>query len=133
MSKEITGLKNINMLSKEQFENIEEVSLDELFLVSGSGAGFPSSTYEDLTVGASDTKYTAPANGWFAVTAQVVNSTSNYVSYVDHSSGGRITCTSTGYSYGGALVPCQKGQWILFHYESSVGGRKVRFVYAEGE
>ena len=133
MSKEITGLKNINVLSKTQFENIEDVKLDELFLVSESGAGFPSSTYEDLTVGAAGTKYTAPANGWFAVTAKVENVTSGYVSYVTHSSGGRIICTSYGYGYGGAFIPCQKGQAIVFHYEPNVTDRKVRFIYAEGE
>lgn len=98
-----------------------------------SSWAMPSSKYIDLTLGASGSKYIAPVNGYFAIKTKVVESTSSYLSWVEHSSGGRVSCGSQGWSTGGAFIPCAAGQYINFYYEGSVTVEQIGFIYAEGE
>lgn len=89
----------------------------------------PSSRYIDLTLGASGTAYTAPANGWF---------------YLQNSNqSGRVQLRSdvmgvTG--VGGSenepsvIFPTKKGESIKAEYYAPSGSvTALRFIYAEGE
>lgn len=98
-----------------------------------SSLGFPSNTIISLTVGASGTTYTAPANGWFLVQCTVTNQTGSYQSGYSTSYGGRQQLTTYGYAgYGGAVVPILKGQTLTFYYEGNTANHSLRFVYATG-
>lgn len=93
----------------------------------------PSNTYTDLTLGASGTTYTAPANGYFCIKISNEGNTGDYQSYCQTSYGGRIQLTSYSYcSHGGAIVPMLKGQTMTFIYEGSTSDRSLIFVYAQG-
>ena len=97
-----------------------------------SGWSMPSSRYIDLTLGASGSTYTAPANGWF-VCARVGSSSDQIVYMINYSNGyaaqgvkgtGMLAVTS---------VPVKKGDVIQIDYSTSGDVNTFRFIYAEGE
>lgn len=96
----------------------------------GAAAGMPSSVYEDLTLGASGSTYTATANGWF-----YLNKSGNAGEY------NIITNNSNGLQTGGIQVagqhrvppmPVLKGDIISISYTSTLAVNMFRFIYAEG-
>ena len=98
-----------------------------------SGIGFPDNTYTDLTVGATGTTYTAPANGWFLLKCDVENKTSAFQAGYRTSYGAQGQLCGYSYtSFGGAIVPMLKGQTLTFFYEANTQERALRFVYAKG-
>ena len=99
-----------------------------------SGLGMPSNRYINLTLGASGSNYTAPANGYFCITAKASETTTAYIiSSVTPSYGGRIPMTTWQYVDGGAVVPIKAGQTVQIYYQSNVTMQEIRFVFAEGE
>lgn len=98
-----------------------------------SGWAMPSNKYIDLTLGASGTSYTAPANGWvFARTKagsnksflQINNSTTALQSFSNmYTVGARAS----------GILPVQKGQVFSFGYETGDTVEFFRFIYAQGE
>ena len=95
-----------------------------------SGLGMPSNMYIDLTLGASGTQYTAPANGYFYigknVTAwqyfQIENNTKGY--------------TIRNWSSAGTIVfiaPASKGDICKTVYNAAGGTDFFKFIYAEGD
>lgn len=127
---ETLGLKNINMLSKEQFEGIEDIKTDELYAISGSGAGFPSSRYDELELGATGAEYTAPANGWFYLS----KGNSGNDQYCNMNVTGKISLSNSVTTAGWAgFVPVKKGDKMKITYNLGGAVYAFRFIYAEGE
>lgn len=127
---ETLGLKNVNLLTKEQYNGITEPATDELYAISGSGFGFPSKRYKDLTLGVTGTQYTAPANGWVYL-AKSATATGQYIQINQW----QYAVTSLSPGSGGSLrflAPVSKG---TFNVSYSAGGSTTafRFIYAEGE
>ena len=60
-------VQNANLIDAGR---IGEQLADKVNMLQASGAGMPSGKYIDLTLGASGSTYTAPANGWFSMTLQ---------------------------------------------------------------
>ena len=95
-----------------------------------SGWGMPSGRYIDLTLGASGSTYTAPANGWFECGCTgTVGST--YFELV--APGSSATASYTG-GWARASIPVRKGDVMTVYY----GGNNFTkqfflFMYAEGE
>lgn len=121
------GLKNINLLTKEQYDGIAEPVKDELYAVSGSGFGFPSSNYDDLELGASGTTYTAPANGWFDLRKGA--SSGQYIKLISTVE----SCVNSSGQVISAFLPIRKGQTVKVDYTATGTTYGFRFVYAEGE
>lgn len=101
------------------------------------GWGMPSDTnYDTLTLGASGTQYTAPADGYFLLYAQY-NSGSNtfFDMYVVGSSLGYRHWFGTAdvQGAGRGFVPVKKGQKIQIDINGSLKGVDFKFVYADGE
>jgi hypothetical protein len=127
------GLKNVNMLTKEQYDTIAEPVKDELYAISGSGFGFPSNRFEDLELGASGTTYTAPANGYFYLQKKtsaasqwvwLLNKTKIY-SYCEQ------VYPSGNYAIG--MLQVEKGDIVEITYSAAGATDYFRFIYAEGE
>ena len=96
------------------------------------GASMPSSKYIDLTLGASGSTYTAPANGWF-ICYKGALTTVGYL-YMRNNANQlvmetRSTIKGTAVT---AYVPVQKGQSILVNYDAVGTINLFRFIYAEG-
>lgn len=98
-------------------------------------ASMPSRRYIDLTLGASGSTYTAPADGWVRLATQlpaakwinIVNLTDGYALFQPPASTTQTTVAT--------IVPIRKGNVFRIDYSSvdtSVGWFIFRFVYAIG-
>lgn len=96
-----------------------------------AGASMPSNTHIDLTLGASGTTYTAPANGWLFV--QKVASTSGQYIQLHNTTAHIVVFSNSSGSYGQAIIiPCKKGDVIRIDYTTAGNTLSFRFVYAQG-
>lgn len=105
-----------------------------------SGLGMPSSRYIDLTLGASGTSYTAPANGWFRL---VKKSTSvgrtiqfNPVELyrgIENSDAWMYQYSSIANQVLTITLPVLKGQKTWCYYGADGDTLVFEFIYAEGE
>lgn len=97
-----------------------------------SGLGMPSSKYIDLTLGASGSTYTAPANGWIEFVKQSTGA--QYFQFANNTSGwfNNISTPDSG-QYLSIFAPVYRGD--SFKLEYNLGGvtARFRFYYAEGE
>ena len=100
-----------------------------------SGLGMPSDNYIDLTLGASGSTYTAPANGYVSLAKtsglnsigyiRIGNDTNGLVTEVDtYGSSGAIPC---------AFLPVKKNDIFYVTYNLTGNTALFRFIYAEGE
>ena len=99
----------------------------------GASMGVPSSSYDELVLGATGTQYDAPANGWFVLTKNpssagqvlALANVSNAIQTAIYSNG------STGtYS---VFIPVKKGDKALVGYTFGGSTGTFRFVYAEDD
>jgi hypothetical protein len=100
-----------------------------------SSFGMPSDNYIDLTLGASGTTYTAPANGWFFVSKVTGVSTHTYLDLANNTTGFSMRSNSNGSTttVSAIYLPCKKGDIIRCLYNVTGDTSKFRFYYAEGE
>ena len=91
-----------------------------------SKLGMPSSRYIDLTLGASGTAYTAPANGWILCTLGL---NANGWLAIHHF----WAQNSNLDGYVSILRPLRKGEVFSVDYSGYVQTIFFRFIYAEGE
>lgn len=90
----------------------------------------PSDKYIDLTLGASGTTYTAPANGYFYINKE--GSLNTYVAFWNTtiSFGTILPVSSSGNANG--YLPCKKGDVVKVSYTATGTTHEFRFIYAEG-
>lgn len=91
----------------------------------------PSTLNINLTLGASGTSYTAPADGWFVV-GKSSGTSGAFFNLVNETAG--IGLTSDGYQTGNKLlfVPVSKGNVVKCSYNFSGSTSFFRFIYANG-
>jgi ribonuclease-3 family protein len=107
---------------------------------SGKAAIFtsimPSNNYVDLTLpsAATDTYYTAPADGYFSLRIRTLTSCSSIV--LNHSNGMRAVCFAPSHDLPcGAIMPVKKGDSVecyILDYSSNTTNNHFRFYYAGG-
>lgn len=103
-----------------------------------SEMGMSSSKYEDWTLGASGSTYTAPANGYVTLQKQATEANKSISIYTladdTHTrTGYRMYSSATG-QYLLTTLPVKKGETVYVAYTAtSTTGQYFRFVYAEGE
>lgn len=96
-----------------------------------SGVVAPSSRREDLTLAATGTSYTAPANGWFSL-----NKKSGEAGQTIYLSSNGTQQGMRAYKSGNeccASVYVKKGQKVTVDYFCTGDTKSFRFVYADGE
>lgn len=101
-----------------------------------SGFGMPSNRYIDLTLGASGSSYTAPANGW--VTLQTNAQSSSKFAFSSLGIPGsdlEWTSHATSSNWSARVcLPIKRGQSFYVVYgDTDPNHIKFRFIYAEGE
>lgn len=99
---------------------------------SAAGWAMPSNVYTNLTLGASDSTYTAPANGWF-VLEKIANGVGQEIRITNESNGlSAYVESATNSAAMNVNIQCKKGDVTRIYY--SAGGNTLifRFVYAEG-
>lgn len=126
--------RNINMMSKSQYNEIGTPVDGELYAISSSGVGKPSSKYVDLTLGSTGATYTAPGDGWVYIN-KVAGTANAYVSLQNNSTaalGVTHHVPGTGNTCRGFL-PAKKGDVIAVSYNATGTTNTFRFIYDEGE
>ena len=97
-----------------------------------SGWSMPSSRYIDLTLGASGSTYTAPANGWFFLW-RICNGSDSFAGI--YSSFTSIFSGDANEEFA-IFIPVKKGDIIACYYNNLKTNQvndTFRFIYAEGE
>jgi len=98
-----------------------------------SGWSMPSGNYIDLTLGASETEYTAPANGWFYCN-KTAGATNKYMSMINLSNDLSAEANPTGSGNSARVyVPVRRGDKVKIGYSVTGSTQTFRFIYAEGE
>lgn len=97
-----------------------------------SAQSMPSHKYIDLTLGASDSTYIAPANGWFILNKEstAANQELRLTNKANNMRGYIVTNRAAALS---AVVPCLKGDEVFIFYSADGKTNTFRFIYAEGE
>lgn len=95
-----------------------------------SGLGMPSNKYVELTVGASGSTYTAPANGYFNVYG-LANGGQGWI-YLQNNNKG-TTCQPSNSNQNGVngFIPVSKGDVVYMQYVN-ITWSAFRFYYAQG-
>lgn len=99
----------------------------------GASWSMPSGTITYLTLGASGSTYTAPANGWL-VLAKVAEYANQYIQLNSLSSGGLLVGSDAAganialYCY----IPLIKGQQVTVNYNASGALYGYYFIYSKG-
>lgn len=89
----------------------------------------PSNKYIDLTLGASGTKYTAPANGWYQCDFTGTPSSTFFELTTDDVSSTNVYITGCARTF----IPVKKGEVMTIFYGGTNFNKKVfRFIYAVG-
>lgn len=96
-----------------------------------SGFGMPSDNYESLTLGASGSTYTAPANGWFYF-GKVSGAAKKYIELKTDNLGIQMHSVDTN-DYMTIFIPVKKDDVVYINYNATGNTTYLRFVYAEGE
>ncbi len=98
-----------------------------------SGLPMPSNRYTALTLGASGTEYTAPANGWFAV-SKTSGATGKYLGLLNATSDiGVETYPNANTNNAKLIIPIKKNDVLRVTYSLTGATNYFKFIYAEGE
>ncbi len=98
-----------------------------------AGFAMPSDNFIDLTLGSSGSTYTAPANGWFAI-SKISGSSDRYVQLYNSTNhiGINAYVPYTG-GVGLCFIPVKKGDTVTVSYDLIGSTIYFRFYYAKGE
>lgn len=92
--------------------------------------GSPSNTYDELEFGASNTSYTAPANGYFAIIYDPL--VGNYIAIENEVINLRYEVKLNKNEWNSAYLPVRKGDTIkLYHDITSGEVISFKFIYNE--
>lgn len=99
-----------------------------------SGWSMPSNRYIDLTLSASGSTYTAPANGWVTISKRT-NANNQMVELLNNTCGNLSmrSIESVSGRLALALLPVSKGNIFQCNYTAGGDLTYFRFIYAEGE
>lgn len=98
-----------------------------------AGMGMPSSKYIDLTLGASGSTYTAPANGWFTL-HKAANGAGQYAyMYIVGADIGTCFNVASATDIPSYFLPVKVGDIVKIDYNLGGATNQFRFIYAEGE
>ena len=112
------------------FANTSLSNLTNAGKIVGAGLGMPSSTYIDLTLGASGTTYTAPADGYYFID-KIKGTSTGYVTVSSKLGNYSVSPASTS-DRCSILFPVLKGDTIAINYGATGTTNSFRFYYAEG-
>ena len=98
-----------------------------------SSFAMPSSRFIDLTLGASGSTYTAPANGYYAID-KTAGAQYQYVTFNTTAGMAIIQHAGNNNNYHCAgFIPVRKGDILVVDYGATGATNYFRFIYAEGE
>ena len=125
-------LSNLSTTGQAKFDEKVDLNASNLNTQGKSyvsGLGMPSNKYIDLTLGASGSTYTAPANGYFCLAKTV--GVGQYIAM--YGTGGQRVITAPGVLIEATgTLPVKKDDTIQISYTGTGAVTVFRFIYAEG-
>lgn len=128
----LAGLPDISGKANVSLDNLSNTGN-----IVSAHASMPSGTYDSLSMPASGSTVTAPADGWFwlggmsdnvsAVTRVVMRRTSDRFGVAFGSHNASLTGGWTG-----GILPVKKGDTVSLYYLNITADYALRFYYAEG-
>ena len=101
-------------------------------LLNGS-EDLPSDRYEELLLPASDTEYTAPANGWYYVYKEALTANEHLTLQNKTSGKAEIIYAQEAYNQCRVSIDAKKGDIVNIGYSlTSTTTKACRFIYAQG-
>lgn len=99
-----------------------------------SGLGMPSNRYIGLTLGASGSTYTAPANGYFCLRGNSGISGNFQISFYNQTANFRQTVLGNSYAdWVSTYIPAKNGDVVILLYNNlTAASHSFLFIYAEG-
>ena len=120
-------VQNANLIDAGR---IGEQLANKTDMTQAAAASMPSSRYVELTLGASGSTYTAPADGWMYL--QMAYVADKYVDIYNRTSGtGYIMSAASASTSLRTMTPCRKGDILSIQYTATTV-QIFRFIYAEG-
>lgn len=130
-----TAIEQTAGLNAELFNNKLDLNASNLSTQGMSyiaGMGMPSNKYINLTLGASGSTYTAPANGYYNI-ARVVTAQGQYVDLVNNTTGYFVSLQKDTSGMIRLGIPVRKGDVLQINYTAAGGSYDFfRFFYAQG-
>ena len=126
-------VQNANLIDAGRFGEQLATKTD---MLQASGAGMPSSKYINLTLGASGSTYTAPANGWYNFSGERINGTSGYINFGIENGILKMSAQTSivgDYETAYLILPARKNDIVRLNYQQNVHPISLKFFYAEGE
>lgn len=124
------AVQNLELLDAGEVLEVLSTKTDKL---QACEASFPSNKYIDLTLGASGTTYTAPANGWYSVSLATTSSGGGWCYLINVTA--QLSQHCSWHANGGAMynfMPVGKGDILQLQYGNATA-KKLIFSYAQGE
>ena len=94
-----------------------------------AGLAMPSNKYVNLTLGENNSKYIAPADGYFAITAQLTKNNGSVAMFANNIY--NYAFNSFSGAWLGTFIPIKKGATMVIQYQD-IKATVFAFVYAEG-
>lgn len=123
----ISGVQDISGKANVSLDNLNSDGKSY-----GSKLGMPSGNFISLTLGASGTNYTAPANGYFCLSKQASGSL-QWANLINNGGAIRMVASAPSGIYIYVYIPVKKGDNVIPFYDATGSTEFFRFVYAEGD
>lgn len=123
---------DLNGKADKDFSNVDDNGSSK-----SAGWAMPSSTYDTLTLGASGSTYTAPANGWVVATQRITNGYLGVATVYTNSDGicMQVNNATSNPQDLNVFIPIQKNETFKVVYGGTLGtatSNRFLFVYAKG-
>lgn len=126
-------VQNANLINAGR---LAEQLNDKINFQQAAAAGMPSNYYVELTLGASGTTYTAPANGYVYV-RKVTTASKQFLNITIQDTNGDVITSENQSSYTGmhlkVWLPVRKGEQFKIGYTAGGETLNCQFIYAQGE
>ena len=126
-------VQNANLINAGR---LAEQLNDKINFQQAAAAGMPSNHYVELTLGASGTTYTAPANGYVYV-RKVTTASKQFLNITIQDTNGDVITSENQSSYTGmhlkVWLPVRKGEQFKIGYTAGGETLNCQFIYAQGE
>ena len=130
-----TGISTNSAFNITSFEPLDVPTINSYQRTELAGMGMPSNRYIELTLGATNTAYVAPANGWFTCVKRAASAGQYLYLRTLNSNIGNQTSISNAGDYAVVAIPISAGDSCIVIYTATGEGaaERFRFVYAQGE
>lgn len=126
----VENVGSLNISNFRPYSAFQAVDRNDISWLSR--LGMPSNKYINLTLGASNSTYTAPANGYFSIMIKI-GASQGFLLIRNESNILAFQASEIAGQYVGFVMPAKQRDEVLIGYNNRESTAIFRFIYAEGE